>query len=162
MLNTPSFMRPMKRGEEADVSALLDAAFDGKDESKLVDALRKSRVIAGEMILPMDGEIIGYAGLAKMTTPKGWLALAPVAIRPDLQGRGYGKRLVGMITQWAEMSEQTLVVLGEPGFYTKAGFAPLPEEFDAPYSHAHLMTAGPVKSKDKRLTYPKAFGKTAA
>lgn len=158
MLNTPEFMRALKRGEETQVTALLEAAFEGKDESQLVEALRKTRTIAGEMVLPMNGEIIGYAGLAKMNTPKGWLALAPVAIAPAHQGRGFGKRLVGMMTQWAEMSGQTLVVLGAPEFYAKAGFTPLPEGFDAPYPRDHLLTAGPLKTKEKRLIYPKAFG----
>lgn len=163
---TPDFMRALKRGEEDAVTALLDAAFGGRDESKLVEALRKSRVVAGEMVMPLRTDagvqIVGYAALSKLVSPKGWLALAPVAIAPEFQGRGYGKRLVGMIAQWAEMTGQTLIVLGDPKLYTKAGFSPLPEEFDAPYPHTHLMSVGPMKivgkAKEKRLTYPKAFG----
>ncbi|SFK01913.1 GNAT family N-acetyltransferase [Celeribacter neptunius] len=162
MLKSPDFMREMKRGEESAVSALLTDAFGQKDEAALVESLRKSRAIAGEMVLPMrtetGTEMIGYAALSKMTSPKGWLCLAPVAIRPDLQGRGYGKRLVGMITQWAELSGQTLVVLGDPEFYSRCGFAPIAEGFTSPYPLDHTLTAGPAKTKVKSLTYPKAFG----
>lgn len=158
MLKTPDFMREMKRGEEPAVTDLLTAAFGGKDEAQLVEALRKSKAIAGEMVLPMDGEVIGYAALSKMVSPKGWLCLAPVAIRPDLHGRGYGRRLVGMITQWAEMSGQTLVVLGDPAFYTRCGFKPIAEGFTSPYPLDHTLTAGPAKGKATALTYPKAFG----
>lgn len=158
MFKSPDFMREMKRGEEAAVTELLNAAFGQKDEAQLVDALRKSRNIAGEMVLPMAGEVIGYAALSKMVSPKGWLCLAPVAIRPDLQGRGFGRRLVGMITQWAEMSGQTLVVLGEPDFYTRCGFQLIGEGFSSPYPLTHTLTAGPAKAKVKELVYPKAFG----
>ncbi|WP_417278159.1 GNAT family N-acetyltransferase [Celeribacter sp.] len=158
MLKTPDFMRDMKRGEEPAVADLLTAAFGQKNEAQLVETLRKSRAIAGEMVLPMAGEVIGYAALSKMTAPKGWLCLAPVAIRPDLQSRGYGRRLVGMITQWAELSGQTLVVLGDPAFYSRCGFKPIPEGFTSPYPLDHTLTAGPAKSKTKELIYPKAFG----
>ncbi|MCA0042771.1 GNAT family N-acetyltransferase [Celeribacter litoreus] len=158
MLKTPDFMREMKRGEEDAVTALLTAAFGQKDEAQLVEALRKSKAIAGEMVLPMDGEVIGYAALSKMVSPKGWLCLAPVAIRPDLQGRGYGRRLVGMISQWAEMSGQTLVVLGDPTFYARCGFKPIAADFTSPYPLDHTLTVGPAKGKPKDLTYPKAFG----
>lgn len=162
MFNTPDFMREMKRGEEPAVSELLTEAFGQKDEASLVETLRKSRAIAGEMVLPMRGEtgseVIGYAALSKMVTPKGWLCLAPVAIRPDLQGRGYGKRLVGMITQWAELSGQTLVVLGDPSFYSRCGFAAIAEGFTSPYPIEQTLTVGPAKAKVKTLSYPKAFG----
>lgn len=158
MFTTPDFIRELKRGEEADVTALLTAAFGQKDEATLVDALRKSRAMAGEMVLPMNGEIVGYAGLSHMIAPKGWLCLAPVAIRPDLHGRGYGKRLIGMITQWAEMSGATVVVLGDPAFYSRAGFTPIADGFTSPYPLEHTLTVGPAKAKDKTLIYPKAFG----
>ncbi|WP_226548985.1 GNAT family N-acetyltransferase [Celeribacter naphthalenivorans] len=158
MLKTPDFMREMKRGEEPAVADLLTAAFGQKNEAQLVETLRKSRAIAGEMVLPMAGEVIGYAALSKMTAPKGWLCLAPVAIRPDLQSRGYGRRLVGMITQWAELSGQTLVVLGDPAFYSRCGFTPIAEGFASPYPLDHTLAAGPAKAKTKELIYPKAFG----
>ena len=158
MLKTPQFMREMKRGEEPAVADLLTAAFGQKDEARRVEELRRTRAIAGEMVLPMDGEIIGYAALSKMISPQGWLCLGPVAIRPDLQARGYGRRLVGMISQWASMTGNTLVVLGEPGFYSRCGFAPIADGFTSPYPLSHTLTAGPAKTKIKVLSYPKAFG----
>lgn len=158
MLKSPDFMREMKRGEETAVADLLTEAFGQKDEAHLIEALRKSRAIAGEMVLPMNGEVIGYAALSTMLSPKGWLCLAPVAIRPNLQGRGFGRRLTGMITQWAEMSGQTVVVLGDPDFYSRCGFKMIANGFTSPYPLTHTLTAGPAKAKVKDLIYPKAFG----
>jgi putative acetyltransferase len=162
MFKSPDFMREMKRGEETAVADLLTKAFGQKAEAQLVEALRKSRAIAGEMVLPMandnGSEVIGYAALSTMLSPKGWLCLAPVAIRPELQGRGFGRRLTGMITQWAEMSGQTVVVLGDPEFYSRCGFRPIADGFTSPYPLTHTLTAGPAKAKVKELIYPKAFG----
>ena len=154
----PDFLREMRRGEEAEVTALLTQAFGGKDEARLVEALRKSRTIAGEMVLPSKDGIVGYLALSAMTAPKGWLCLAPVAIRPDMQGLGHGRRMVGMITEWARLSGHTLVVLGDPAFYTRCGFAPIAEGFTSPYPIEHTMTAGPAKAAACALAYPKAFG----
>ena len=100
MFNTPEFARDMKRGEEAQVDALLRAAFGGPEEAELVAKLRKARLIAGEQVMPMGGRIVGYYALSNMVKPKGWLCLAPVAIAPDVQRRGYGKRMIGMLTEW--------------------------------------------------------------
>ncbi|AJE48352.1 GNAT family N-acetyltransferase [Celeribacter indicus] len=158
MLTAPDFMRELKRGEEAEVAALLDAAFGRPDESQLVGALRKSGAMAGEMVLPMAGGIVGYAALSAMRAPKGWLCLAPVAIRPDVQRRGYGRRLVGMIAQWATMSGATVVVLGDPAFYARCGFAPLSAGIRSPYPTDHTLTAGPAGTAATELVYPKAFG----
>ena len=98
MLNGPQFARDLKRGEEPLVDALLASAFDSTAEGQLIKALRKSRDIAGEQVMPMGDRIIGYYALSYMVRPKGWLCLAPVAIAPDMQRRGYGKRMIGMMS----------------------------------------------------------------
>ena len=51
----PNLPRNMKRGEEAQVDALLRAAFGGPEEAELVAKLRKARLIAGEQVMPMRG-----------------------------------------------------------------------------------------------------------
>ncbi len=155
---SPDFLREMKRGEEASVSALLTDAFGQPDEARLVEKLRKSRAMAGEMVLPSKQGIVGYLALSRMIAPKGWLCLAPMAVHPDLQRMGYGRRMVGMITEWARLSGQTLVVLGDPDFYTRCGFRPAPEGLTSPYPVDHTLVAGEVKAKSLDLRYPQAFG----
>ena len=155
---TPNFLREMQRGEEAAVTALLTDAFGQPDEARLVEKLRKSRAIAGEMVLPSEQGIVGYLALSQMVAPKGWLCLAPVAIHPDLQRKGYGRRMVGMIAEWARLSWPTLVVLGDPTFYDRCGFSPAPEGLTSPYLVEHTLIAGPAKAKALDLKYPAAFG----
>lgn len=161
MLEFPDHMRPMKPGEEEAVDALLRAAFDGADEANLVRDLRKSGEIAGETVLPMGDRIVGYYALSKMTAPKGWLCLAPVAIAPDVQGRNYGLRMMGMLCEWAKRSTQTVVVLGAVPFYERAGFSKAQaENLTTPYPIDHTMIVGHGKNAPAEiLVYSKPFAR---
>ena len=159
MLEFPQHAREMRKGEEDAVDALLKSAFETAEEANLVKALRKSGQIAGETVLPMGDRIVGYYALSKMTAPKKWLCLAPVAIAPDVQGRRYGTRMMGMLTEWARLSQSTIVVLGSVSFYERAGFsAARASKFSSPYPIDHTMLAGDgVGTPGETLVYPKAF-----
>ncbi len=159
MAITPDFARDLRPGEEPAVDALLRGSFPTAEEAKLVTKLRKSRAIAGETVLPMDGQIIGYYALSYMVRPKGWLCLAPVAIHPDLQRCGYGKRMMGMLTEWARLTKAPVVVLGTPDFYERAGFSRAKAaQLQSPYPIENTMLAGlDAPAKPQKLVYPSAF-----
>lgn len=149
----------MNPGEEQAVERLLQRAFEGSDEAQLVRKLRKSRQIAGEMVVPGEGGIVGYYALSRMVEPKGWLALAPVAVDPEWQGRGIGRRMVGMAAEWARLSKTTIVVLGAVPFYERAGFSVArAAKLISVYPVAHLLLAGPGEDAPERaLVYPSTF-----
>jgi putative acetyltransferase len=153
------FVREMRRGEEGAVDTLLRAAFGNDEEARLVKALRKAGDIAGESVLPVDGSVAGYFALSFMVAPKGWLCLAPVAVHPDLQGRGLGRRMIGMLSEWARQSRQYVVVLGEVGFYQRAGFSQArAAKVKSPYPVEHTLLAGPGEdAPEVELVYPRAF-----
>ncbi|WP_417525942.1 GNAT family N-acetyltransferase [Marinovum sp.] len=163
MLQTPGFLRAMKPGEEPSVDALLRAAFGGEDEVRLVAKLRKAGVMAGESVLPgpegSNGPV-GYFALSQMRQPKGWLCLAPVAIHPDWQRRGQGRRMIRMLTGWAEAAGQTIVVLGEPDFYESCGFSRARAAgLTSPYPTDHTLLLAPGGGVPREtLVYPAAFG----
>lgn len=156
----PSFARPMQAHEADQVDALLRAAFDGAEEAALVARLRKQGAIAGEVVLPLGDEVIGYYALAQMVAPKGWLCLAPVAIRPDWQRKKHGKRMIGQLVAWAEAAGPTLVVLGQPAFYEAAGFSSAAaQNLKTPYDAAFtLLAASAEGAPQETLVYPPAFG----
>lgn len=160
MVMSPDFLREMRRGEEPAVDALLRAAFNGAEEAELVKALRRSGDMAGEQVMAADGDIVAYLALSRMSAPKGWLCLAPVAVHPDWQGRRIGRRMVGLISEWARISGTTVVVLGQVPFYERAGFsATRAAQLSSPYPVDHTLLAGPGTDAPKAtLTYPRAFG----
>ncbi|MCF3595658.1 N-acetyltransferase [Rhodobacteraceae bacterium LMO-12] len=153
------FMREMQRGEEAAVEAVLCAAFPDDSEARLVRALRKAGDIAGESVVAQDGEIVGYVALSAFQKPKGWLCLAPVAVHPDHHGRGIGRRMCGMVSEWARIAGQRVVVLGEVAFYERAGFSQArAARLTSPYPVEHTLLAGPGEdAPEGALIYPKAF-----
>ena len=161
MLEFPDHAREMRRGEENAVDALLRAAFETGAEADLVRDLRKSGQIAGETVLPMGDRIVGYYALSKMVAPKKWLCLSPVAVAPDVQGRRYGTRMMGMLTEWARISKSTVVVLGGVPFYERAGFsAARAAQLTTPYPISHTMLAGEGSSApSETLVYPQSFSK---
>lgn len=160
MFDAPSFARDLKRGEEPMVDDLITAAFGGNAEVELIHKLRKAGQIAGEQVMPMGDRIVGYYALSYMVMPKGWLCLAPVAIAPDVQGRGYGKRMMGMLTEWARLTKTPIVVLGPMGFYTKAGFSnDAAANLQGPYPAINLALAGVTGTPEQQLIYPPAFSK---
>ncbi len=153
------FSREMRRGEEPAVAALLQRAFGGQAEARLVDKLRRAGDIAGETVLPSDDEIVGYYALSVMRSPKRWLCLAPVAIEPDWQGQGHGRRMIGLVSEWARLSGCYVVVLGEPAFYARAGFSlARAAKLSSPYPITNTLLAGPgTDVPEQTLIYPKAF-----
>jgi putative acetyltransferase len=159
MLNGPDFVRDMRRGEEDAVDALLQAAFPGPEEAALVRQLRKNGNMAGESVLPCQGEVVGYFALSTMRAPKGWLCLAPVAIHPDWQSKGHGRRMMGMLTEWARISGSYVVVLGQVPFYERGGFSKArAARLTSPYPIKFTLLAGPDKDvPEKTLSYPAAF-----
>ncbi|WP_137699851.1 GNAT family N-acetyltransferase [Marimonas lutisalis] len=159
MVQSHDFMREMRAGEEAEVERLLQKAFGGNDEARLVRLLRKQGAIAGEMVIPGEDGIAAYYALSHFVKPKGWLCLAPVAVRPDLQGKGIGRRMMGLLTEWARISGNTVVVLGEVGFYERGGFSQArAARLSSPYPVEHTLLAGPGSDvPEAELVYPTAF-----
>lgn len=153
------FVRSMQPGEEPAVDRLLNASFDTSAEARLVQLLRQNGDMAGEMVLPLEDGIIGYYALSTLRSPRGWLALAPVAIHPEYQGRRHGRRMLGQLTAWAKAAGQYVVVLGDPDFYARCGFdLSRAAKLSSPYPITHTLLAGPGENvPQETLTYPKAF-----
>ena len=158
MINGPGFTRDLKSGEEDAVDALLRAAFPTADEAELVRKLRKSGVMAGESVMPLGDALIGYFALSYLVKPKGWLALAPVAVAPEHQRHGYGKRMMGMLSEWSRISGTPVVVVGNPDFYRKSGFSrEAAAGLTSPYPLEFTMLSGAAGVPKGVLQYPKAF-----
>ncbi len=122
-MSGPDSLRLARIEEHGAIEALLRAAFAGPDEAGLVRRLRDEGRIEAEMVMPWQGGIVGYLALSQLLAPMGWLALAPVAIAPEWQGRRLGSRLVAGMAKLAAIKGQKIVVIGKPSFYARAGFS---------------------------------------
>lgn len=152
------------------VRAVHRLAFAGEDEGRLVDALRQ----AGDAVISLvaddgaengaeDGHrIVGHALFSRLDAPMRALALAPVGIRPDHQGRGAGSALVREGLDRAERAGWAAVfVLGEPAFYGRFGFdVDAARGYACAYAGDHFMVRalGPGRIPTSgRIAYPAPF-----
>jgi predicted N-acetyltransferase YhbS len=98
------------------------------DEQDLVNRLRKSEAFIPELSLvaEMDGRIIGHILFTRMKIGEhASLALAPVAVLPDFQGRGVGAQLIREGHRIArEVGYRSVIVVGHPDYYPRFGYLP--------------------------------------
>lgn len=178
----PDFTRPLRADEHDEIDNLLVAAFGRADEADLVRRLRADGDMWHEFVKPRGGVLAGYAALSRMRGPLGWACLAPVAVLAEFQrGAGardpsqrhadaIGTRLVNEIVSATHRARdlavaghsfpETVVVLGKPSFYERAGFSlERARNLVSPYDIGHTLIARPgVDAPSDKLLYPLAFG----
>ncbi|RCK27448.1 GCN5 family acetyltransferase [Thalassospira profundimaris] len=119
----------------AAINALLASAFETAPHSQqtehlIVDALRKSGNLTLSLIAEEDDELVGCIAFSPVRINGvhcAWYGLGPVAVTPDRQGMGIGSELVQSgIRHLRANDARGCVVLGEPNYYSRFGFAPLP------------------------------------
>lgn len=128
------------------IDALLRASFPAPDEALLVQRL----CMAGDMVLAMiaeeAGALAGVAIFSRMTVeiagkPIAAVALAPVATAPGHRAQGVAEALVTAgHAQLRDAGVMLSFVLGDPGYYTRFGYAAdWARGFASPYAGEHLM-----------------------
>ena len=141
--------------------AVNEAAFGGVTESNLVDDLRRDGDLVVSLVAEDDNGTVGHIGLSRMVAPPSALALAPLAVVPDRQGRGIGSALVRAALKQARALDFAIVfVLGDPAFYGRFGFAvDTAAPFTSPYAGPHFMAAwlGETTMPPQAVTYAAAF-----
>jgi putative acetyltransferase len=127
-------VRDERPGDEPGVAAVVYAAFERSDEAQLVEALRADAswvlsLVAETTEADEPSRIVGHICFTRAHVDgQPVLALAPLAVQPDLHGRGIGTTLVEAgLAQAREAGETCVIVLGDPAYYGRFGFRPARE-----------------------------------
>lgn len=148
--------------------AFLSAAHSDGQEQELVKRIWGSSDYLSDLSLvaEINGEIVGYLLLSKVKIATAVaLALAPLAVRPDVQKMGVGTRLITVAHQRARQAGyQAILVLGDDRYYSAFGYQSAIEKgivppFDvpAPYFMIYELTTEPATLQGV-VQYPPEFG----
>lgn len=158
----------IRHARPADHPAIRDivaAAFGQADEATLVERLRADGDVVFELVEEEAGEIVGHILYSRLWADSVHLyaALAPLAVRPDRQRAGVGKRLTEASIETArDFGAHAVMVLGHPDYYPKFGFSrDAAAKVKSPYSDnpAFMALALENGALDEPLmvAYPDAF-----
>lgn len=127
-------------------------ALSDHREQFLVQRLRKSTAFVPElsMVAEVGDKIVGHILLTKLKIKDGQnefdsLALAPVSVLPEFQGRGVGGRLIREAHKKArELGHPSIVLLGHAKYYPRFGYRQADKfgiefPFDVPKEHCMVM-----------------------
>lgn len=107
-------------------TAFLGQMHSNHKEQIIVQKLLKDNALALSLVVEQDGAICGYVAFSPVGISDGsryWYGLGPVAVLPEFQKRGFGKKLILEGIKRLEMiNAQGCVVLGEPHYYNRFGF----------------------------------------
>ncbi|WP_218578576.1 GNAT family N-acetyltransferase [Vineibacter terrae] len=150
------------------ISALHRVAFGGDGEARLVERLRRDRLVAASLVALADGDVIGHILFSDLAVEVDGrtvraAALAPMAVRPDRQRQGVGTRLVSAgLSIVQDRGYAAVVVLGHADYYPRFGFsAALARRLAAPFSGDSFMALelipGALDGASGAVSYPPAF-----
>ena len=149
-------------------TAFASAEHSDGNEQDLVVSLKKSKNFIPELSLVaiQDKEILGYILFTKIYIGKyEELALAPLAVLPEHQKQGIGKKLIEKGHEIAKkLGYHYSIVLGNENYYSKMGYVPASQYgIKAPFEVANENFMA-IKLNDTKLKitgiveYAKEFG----
>ena len=76
-----------------------ERAFGGDYEPRLVEMLRNAGHVTSSLVAIVEDQVVGHVLFSPVTfdpplATQRWVALGPIGVLPEYQGRGIGSRLV--------------------------------------------------------------------
>lgn len=167
-------IRQETKDDFIEVFELNHSAFGQDNEANLVDALRRNpTVFVPELsiVATDNNKIIGHILFTKINIKDNdgnmndSLGLAPMAVKPEMQKKGIGGKLIKKGLEVAkELGFKSVIVLGHENYYPKFGFEPagkwnIKAPFDVPsnvFMAIELDNDG-LKNISGTVIYPKEF-----
>ncbi len=165
-------VRPERPADRQVIRQINKAAFAGEVEARLVDNLRGTPgfIPALSLVAEKDGVVVGHILFSIVHVTLGAtrvpvLALAPMAVMPELQNQGIGSLLVREgLARCKALGHKVVVLVGHAEYYPRFGFAPagamgLRLPFEAPDEAfmALELVPGALHGLNGTIEYPPAF-----
>lgn len=162
---TALIIRPAKSEDRDAIRRIEERAFGQPGEAALVDRLVAGGDAVLELVAERRGDIAGHILFSRLFVETGArrfpaVALAPIAVDPDHQRKGIGGELIeNAHGRLRTQGEKLSVVLGDPEYYGKFGYAhSRAADFTAEYHCDALQAlAWGDAPKEGLLVYAKAF-----
>lgn len=121
-------IRKENKNDHATIKQINDAAFGQHQEGNVVGKLRKLDPNALSLVADVDGKLVGHifystAEIDYNNKKIVGMGLAPVAVLPEYQRQGIGKKLITeSINMLLNQNIPFIIVLGHEEYYPKFGF----------------------------------------
>lgn len=128
-------IRPERASDIPAIHALTEAAFRNAPHSShteqfIVNALRQAGALRLSLVAQDAGVVVGHVAASLVAVSDGspqWYGLAPLSVVPDRQRQGIGSLLmVAALRQLKDSGAAGCVLLGDPAYYARFGFRPVP------------------------------------
>lgn len=120
-----------KDGDEQAIHRLTVRAFEPMSfsdgtEAAIIDQLRKDGDLTVSLVAVERNQIVGHIAFSPVTIGGrhgGWYGLGPVSVRPDLQKKGIGSKLIREgLAQLKDRGAAGCALIGSPEYYSRFGF----------------------------------------
>jgi putative acetyltransferase len=119
-------IRPEKPADYEAIHEVVTEAFRRPEEAELVTKIREAGLLDLGLVAIVEGELaahVAFSPVAVSGSPVVATGLAPLAVHPDYQGQGIGKKLVWSgVERCRKRGIQAIFVLGDPRYYRHFGF----------------------------------------
>ncbi|WP_289665871.1 GNAT family N-acetyltransferase [Flavobacterium panacagri] len=170
-------LRQENKNDFESVFQLIEKAFEKEEfsdhkEQFLVERLRDSDAFIPELsiVAEIDDTIVGHILFTKLeikneTQAFQSLALAPVSVLPEFQGKGIGSKLILYGHEVAKsLDYKSIILLGHKDYYPRFGYElckkyNIKMPFDIPAENSMIIELAKDGLKDVsgEVVYPKAF-----
>lgn len=118
------------------ITEITKAAFETVPVSRqtehfIIKALRADNALTLSIVAEMNGKVVGHMASSAVSFSygyEGWEGLGPLSVQPDCQSSGIGSALMReCLTRLKAVGAKGCVLVGDPGYYERFGFASWPD-----------------------------------
>ncbi|QVQ27383.1 GNAT family N-acetyltransferase [Achromobacter deleyi] len=151
------------------IFAVTQAAFKNHPHSQQTEgyinnALREAGALTLSLVAREQGRVVGHIAFSPVTISDGaphWYGLGPVAVLPEYQGRGIGAALIrDGLARLKALGAAGCVVLGEPDYYSRFGFAATPALIYPGVPPAYFLAQVYTRPARGQVSYHEGFAAT--